>query len=259
MGKQGDAELCSNHLRLTSGSDRVTLIQFKPRLFKSVLPWSAFQPSDAVKSRTSERVDIPESGPSASAQRSNRHRSDGNDEDTVLGVSPSLRKSNSHREQEKRCQKDENAHVEDEGRDSCNTDNVPAGRQLSCDVAGADEGSRVRINDVTFLRIDDRRETDRGTKYVCVGWFLADSGLPTGPLRDYKRKAVRMERLATLRSWKRTMRATGEWDAREAAPQKKKAKRARNCHLYLGKVASAPSPEILKRLEKGTECLVAQA
>ena len=74
-------------------------------------------------------------------------------------------------------------------------------RQAMCTGSGTCMG----IQDISFLHIEGLRETVRGPEYLCVGkvWLQSSAGVPSDLLRTYRREAVRMDRLATLRSRKR--------------------------------------------------------
>jgi hypothetical protein len=87
-------------------------------------------------------------------------------------------------------------------------------------------GPCVGIQDITFLHVEGERETARGPEYLFVGktWLRPGAGVPSDLLQVYRREVVRKDRLATLRTRKRT---SEEVDLVKATrcPARKKVKR----------------------------------
>ena len=95
------------------------------------------------------------------------------------------------------------------------------------EIACAGSGPCVSIQDITFLHIEGRRETACEPDYLCLGkmWLRPGAGLPSDLLQVYRREVAHKDRLATLRTRKRTCE---ESDLVKAArcSARKKAKRA---------------------------------
>ena len=74
------------------------------------------------------------------------------------------------------------------------------------EVACTPSGPCVSIQDITFLHIEGQRETAYEPEYLCVGkmWLRPGAGLPSDLPQVYRREVARKDRLATLRTLKRT-------------------------------------------------------
>ena len=68
------------------------------------------------------------------------------------------------------------------------------------DFARPEGGICVNIGDITFLHVEDHRETASGPEYLFMGkmWLGADAGVPFDLLRAYRREITRGDRLAVV-------------------------------------------------------------
>jgi hypothetical protein len=85
-------------------------------------------------------------------------------------------------------------------------------------------GPCVSIQDIAFLHVEVQQETAHGPEYLFVGklWLRPGRVGPSDLLQVYRREVARRDRLATLRTRKRTK--TGEEVEAVQATRRKKVK-----------------------------------
>ena len=93
--------------------------------------------------------------------------------------------------------------------------------------ACAGSGPCVSIQDITFLQVEGQRDAVCEPEYLCVGkmWLRPGAGLPFNLVQVYTREVARKDRLATLRTRKRTCEE-GDLMKATRCSARKKAKRA---------------------------------